>query len=103
MLSSQLTHIFQRGRYTNHSNHQPDIFTQHFLSSKLFHQEDQHQPKKMLLNGTAKAVASGTQHSVVLMAPWTWRVWNTLWLCQQFAIENGPFIVDLPIKDGDFQ
>jgi hypothetical protein len=41
------------------------------LSSKLFHQEDQHQPKKMLLNGTAKAVASGTQHSVVLMAPWT--------------------------------
>eukprot|EP00435_Cladocopium_sp_Y103_P025948 s815_g6.t1 len=30
-------------------------------------QEDQHQPKKMLLNGTAKAVASGTQHSVVLM------------------------------------
>lgn len=29
--------------------------------------EDQHQPKKMLLNGTAKAVASGTQHSVVLM------------------------------------
>ena len=26
----------------------------------------------------------------------------TLWLCQQFAIENGPFMVDLPIKNGDF-
>jgi hypothetical protein len=24
------------------------------------------------------------------------------WLCQQFAIENGPFIVDLPIENGDF-
>ena len=26
----------------------------------------------------------------------------TLQLCQQFAIEHGSFIVDLPIKDGDF-
>ena len=25
----------------------------------------------------------------------------TLWLCQ-IAIENGPFILDLPIQDGDF-
>jgi len=23
-----------------------------------------------------------------------------LWLCQQFAIENDPFIVDLPIENG---
>ena len=28
---------------------------------------------------------------------------HTLWLCQQFAIEHGPFIADLPIEDGDFQ
>jgi len=26
---------------------------------------------------------------------------KTLWLCQ-IAIENGPFILDLPIQDGDF-
>ena len=27
----------------------------------------------------------------------------TLWLCQQFAIENDPIeIVDLPIEHGDF-
>ena len=24
------------------------------------------------------------------------------WLCQQFAIEKGTFIVDLPIENGDF-
>jgi hypothetical protein len=26
----------------------------------------------------------------------------TLWECLQFAIDNGPAIVDLPIKNGDF-
>ena len=28
--------------------------------------------------------------------------WDTLWLCQQFAIENGSCIVELPIKNSDF-
>lgn len=30
-------------------------------------QEDQRMPQKMLLNGTAKAIATGTKHSLILM------------------------------------
>jgi hypothetical protein len=29
-------------------------------------------------------------------------MFNSLPFGKQFAIENGPFIVDLPIKNGDF-
>ena len=32
----------------------------------------------------------------------TWEVVPGLVICQQFAMENGPFIDGLPIKNGDF-
>ena len=62
-----------------------------------FGQEDQRMPQKMLLNGTAKAIATGTKHSLILMEAGMFVGWDFTytWMSQEVRI-NGLVHPNIP-------
>ena len=61
-------------------------------------QEDQRMPQKMLLNGTAKAIATGTKHSLILMEA---RIF--LWVNPSGSFNSSPLKSCLPNRKLVFQ
>ena len=86
-----------------------------FFSSDRFPQYPIVSPQRLQLGHHVAQVppqASSQSWSLVPLNSGRWRCSTTPWgelleriyplVIEQFAIENGPFIVDLPIENGDF-